>query len=144
MKSTLMLEDDPHCAEMLRDFLESHSFRVSWVTNGADGVRQILAQDFDVILCDLFMPQLPGDMFYKAVERTKAHLCHRFVFMTGYGAHPRYEAFIRNVKAPVLFKPFLLSDLLNMIDLILIKNCFYAPQNEQCFGLEVRGSVARR
>ena len=73
MKTVLMLEDDPHCTKLLREFLESHSFRVTCVTNGADGVRQILDQDFDILLCDLFMPHLPGDMFYKAVERTKAH-----------------------------------------------------------------------
>ena len=128
MKTVLMLEDDPHCAEMLRQFLESQSFQVTWVTNGADGVRKILNYDFDVVLCDLAMPHLPGDMFYMAVERTKAHLCHRFIFMTGYSANPKYEAFIRKVQAPVLFKPFLLSDLLNMIDLIFIKNCSYKPK----------------
>ena len=128
MKTVLMLEDDPHCAEMLRQFLTSHSFHVTWVTNGADGVRKVLDRDFDIVLCDLAMPHLPGDMFYMAVERTKAHLCHRFVFMTGYAANPKYEAFIRKVKAPVLFKPFLLSDLLNMIDLIWIRNCAYKPK----------------
>jgi len=128
MKTVLRSEDDPHCAEMLRDFLESQSFRVTCVTNGADGVRQILAQDFDILLCDLFMPHLPGDMFYKAVERTKAHLCNRFVFMTGYGANPKCEAFVRKVKAPVLLKPFRLSDLLGLIYRILMQQCFHKSQ----------------
>jgi DNA-binding response OmpR family regulator len=135
MKNILMLEDDPHCAEMLRQFLESHSFRVTWVTNGAEGVRKILHQNFEVLLCDLAMPQLPGDMFYMAVERTKPHLCQRFVFMTGHGANPKYEAFLRKVRTPVLFKPFLLSDLLNVMDLILAKNCSHKPQTSKASDL---------
>ena len=135
MKTVLMLEDDPHCTKLLREFLESHSFRVTCVTNGADGVRQILDQDFDILLCDLFMPQLPGDMFYKAVERTKAHLCKRFIFMTGYGANPKYEAFVRKVKAPVLLKPFLLSDLLGVIYGILMQDCFCKSQPRNTPGL---------
>jgi len=123
-----MLEDDSQCAEMLRSFLESHSFQVTCVTNGADGVRQILDQDFDVLLCDLFMPHLPGDMFYMAVERTKPRLCARFLFITGYGANPKYEGFIRKVKAPVLLKPFPMSELLGVIYGILMKDCFATGQ----------------
>jgi CheY-like chemotaxis protein len=134
-----MLEDDSHCAKMLRDFLESHSFRVTCVTNGADGVRQILDQDFDVVLCDLFMPHLPGDMFYMAVERTKPRLCRRFVFMTGYGANPKYEAFIDKVKAPVLLKPFLLSDLLGVIYGVLMQNCLYKNQTRTAADLMCSG-----
>jgi DNA-binding response OmpR family regulator len=128
MKTVLMLEDDSPCAEMLRGFLESHSFQVTCVTNGADGVRQILDRDFDILLCDLFMPHLPGDMFYMAVERTKPRLCSRFVFMTGYGANAKYEAFIRKVKAPVLLKPFAMSDLLAVIYGIFMKDCFSTSQ----------------
>lgn len=123
-----MLEDDAPCAQMLRGFLESQAFQVTCVTNGADGVRQILDRDFDILLCDLFMPHLPGDMFYMAVERTKPRLCGRFVFMTGYGANPKYEAFIRKVKAPVLLKPFAMSDLLGVIYEILMKDCFSTNQ----------------
>ncbi len=126
-----MLEDDAQCAEMLRTFLESRSFQVTGVTNGADGVRRILEQDYDILICDLFMPHLPGDMFYMAVERTKPYLCRRFIFMTGYGANPKYEAFINKVNAPVLFKPFSMSDLLDEIYGILMKDCFGKSQTRR-------------
>src|SRR5215813_2760786 len=102
LKSVLMLEDDLALAEMIRVFLQSHSFRVTHVTNGAEGLRKILDNDFDIVLCDMVMPNLPGDMFYLAVERTKKHLCRRFVFMTGHHANPKYDEFIRQVKGPML------------------------------------------
>src|SRR5215470_2514179 len=90
-KSVLMLEDDLALAEMIRVFLDSNYYRVTLVTNGADGLRKILDNDFDIILCDMVMPNLPGDMFYLAVERTKKHLCGRFVFTTGHLANPKYD-----------------------------------------------------
>jgi len=121
-KSILMLEDDVELAKMIHIFLGSNSFRVTRVTNGADGLRHILDRDFDIILCDLVMPNLPGDMFYLAVERTKPHLCRRFVFMTGHQANPKYDEFIRKVRAPMLWKPFLLSDLLSTIERTFERN----------------------
>jgi CheY-like chemotaxis protein len=120
--SVLMLEDDTEFGNMLRVFLESHSFRVTCVTSGVEGLRQILAREFDVILCDLVMPNLPGDMFYLAVERTKPHLLQRFVFMTGHQADPKWDAFIRKVGGLALWKPFLLADMLSAIQSILKKN----------------------
>jgi len=115
-KSILMLEDDLAFGEMIRGFLQSQGFRVTRVTNGAEGLRQIMDKDFDILLCDLVMPHLPGDMFYLAVERTKPHLCRRFVFMTGHQANPKYDEFIRKVKGSMLWKPFLLADLLSAIE----------------------------
>jgi len=122
VKSVLMLEDDLALADMLRVFLESNFFRVTHVTDGASGLRKILDNDFDILLCDMVMPNLPGDMFYLAVERAKKYLCSRFVFMTGHQANPKYDEFIRKVKGPMLWKPFLLSDLLSMLEHTVEKN----------------------
>jgi two-component system, NtrC family, sensor kinase len=84
-------------------------------------VREIMARDFDLILCDLVMPNLPGDMFYLAVERTKQHLCKRFVFMTGHRADPKWDGFIRKVGGVVIWKPFSLPKLVTMMQQVLSK-----------------------
>ncbi|HZR19851.1 MAG TPA: response regulator [Verrucomicrobiae bacterium] len=119
IKSVLMLEDDPQFSEMVRLFLESYPFRVTCVANGVEGLRQVMATDFDVILCDLVMPNLPGDMFYVAVQRTKKHLCKRFVFMTGFKTDPKWTKFLSTITSPVLGKPFSLADLLSTIQQVL-------------------------
>jgi CheY-like chemotaxis protein len=121
-KLVLLLEDDVEFGEMLSVFLESHSFSVVRVTNGADGLRQIMANNFDIILCDMVMPNLPGDMFYLAVQRTKPHLCKRFIFMTGHQADPKWDGFIRKVCGIMLWKPFQLADLLTTIQNTLNKS----------------------
>jgi CheY-like chemotaxis protein len=114
-ESILLLEDDAAFGESLQLFLESHSFTVTHVPDGAEGLRQIAGTDFDIILCDMVMPGLSGDQFYLAVERTKPHLCKRFVYMTERLADPRTEEFIRRVHGVTLQKPFPLAGLLTAI-----------------------------
>ncbi len=120
-KTVLLLDDDTQFAGLLRTFLSSHGFRVTCVGSGADGLRRIMSTDFDIILCDLVMPTLPGDMFYLAVERIKPRLCRRFIFISGHGADPKWDLFIRRVRGLVLWKPFSMLDLIATINSILAK-----------------------
>jgi DNA-binding response OmpR family regulator len=122
VKSVLMLEDDLDFAEMVRLFLESYDYHVTCVSNGVDGLRQVMAKEFDIILCDLVMPTLPGDMFYLAVERTKKRLCKRFIFMTGHKTDPQWSGFLSKVTGPTLGKPFALAELLSTIQTVLTEN----------------------
>lgn len=114
----LLIEDDLSFNEIIRDFLTESGYTVIAVLNGGDGIREVLAGDFSVILCDMVMPTLPGDMFYRAVERARPHLCNRFVFMTGHRSDAKIDDFIRSIHAHGLRKPFHLDDLLCTIHLI--------------------------
>ena len=89
------------------------------VANGVEGVREIMAMDFDVIICDMMMPKLPGDMFYLAVERTKPELCDRFIFITGYADNPKVSQFLSKTKSQVLIKPVNIEDLIQAIGIVL-------------------------
>src|SRR5437016_3136085 len=118
-KKILLLEDDREFATMLRVYLEDEAFKVTEVENGVEGLRKVMAGDFDIILCDMLMPNLAGDMFYMAVERTKPQLAKRFIFMTGHRGDPKWDAFVRKIGGVMLFKPFELHVLLETIHLVL-------------------------
>ncbi len=117
----LLLEDDPQFKEIMKEFLSSHGFEVVAVQNGVEGVHEVLASDFEVILCDMMMPTLPGDMFFRAVERMRPHLCDRFIFMTGHRGNPKINEFIRVVNGTMLAKPFHVEDLLEMIAFVQVR-----------------------
>jgi CheY-like chemotaxis protein len=119
IKSILLLDDDVEFVEALRALLESRNFLVTAVTNGAEGLREIMSLDFDVIICDLIMPHMPGDMFYLAVKKTKPHLCSRFIFITGYSENPRVDLFLKQVNGLVLIKPVLADEMESTISLVL-------------------------
>jgi DNA-binding NtrC family response regulator len=105
-RKVLMLEDDEDLTSLLARTLERVGCSVTVVSNGVEGLRHIMAGDFDLIVCDMVMPKLPGDMFFMAVERTKPHLCKRFLFMTGHTAEKRWDDFARAKGCLILWKPF--------------------------------------
>src|SRR5271154_5806679 len=111
--TVLVLEDDTDFANTLRDSLESLGYRLTIVPTGAEGIKQILATDFDAIVCDMVMPNFPGDMFYLAVQRTRPHLCKRFIFVSGHKDNEKIIQFIKQTKRIALWKPFEMQGLLD-------------------------------
>src|SRR3954468_2426987 len=76
-RTLLLVEDDVDFAAHLKLFLETSNFTVTLAKDGVEGLKKVMAADFDVIVCDMLMPNLPGNMFYMAVERTKPALTKR-------------------------------------------------------------------
>jgi CheY-like chemotaxis protein len=120
-RKVLLVDDDATFQEIMKDFLVECGYNVVAVQNGVEGVHEVLASDFEVILCDMMMPTLPGDMFFRAVERMRPHLCSRFVFMTGHRGNQKVNDFIQLVNGTILNKPFKVDDLLEMIAFIQVK-----------------------
>jgi len=125
-RKILVLEDDEAFRSFLKRLLVQEGFEVITVLNGVDGVHQVLAHDFDAILCDMVMPTLPGDMFYRAVERMRPHLCHRFIFMTGQYEQAKVKQFLANTGGTILLKPFQIDDLREMLAFVELRNLHLA------------------
>jgi DNA-binding response OmpR family regulator len=117
----LLLEDDEMLKAAIKEFLESHFYDVVAVSNGAEGVRAVLKQEFDIIVCDMMMPKLPGDMFYTAIERMRPHLCRRFIFITGHRGNPKINEFIKQVRGTMLAKPFRMDELFDAIGVLQVQ-----------------------
>ena len=118
----LLLDDDLELAETLKSLLQARNFLVTTVKNGVEGLREVMTMDFDVILCDMLMPTMPGDMFYLAVQKVKPHLCSRFLFITGNGGDHRTNDFLQKADGLVVFKPVPNDELVQMISLVLQRN----------------------
>jgi CheY-like chemotaxis protein len=115
-KTVLLLEDDAEFSAALKEMLEEQGYCVTVVPSGTEGIQRVLVSDFDAILCDMVMPNFPGDMFYRAVERSRPHLNKRFVFMTGHQDNPKVTKFIQDVRGTVLWKPFEMGKLFDALE----------------------------
>jgi CheY-like chemotaxis protein len=116
----LLLDDRDDFRDVLREYLESRLYEVTAVSNGVEGLREIMKDTFDLIVCDMMMPQLGGEMFYWAVTRVRPAARLRFIFFTGHKNDPKIQAFFQRVNATVLIKPFML-DALNAAILDVLK-----------------------
>jgi DNA-binding NtrC family response regulator len=118
-KTILLVEDDLQYSQILKEYLESFDYSVTVACDGVQGMKRIMEKDFDLIICDLLMPNLPGDMFYIGVERVKPQLAKRFIFITGHQNNPKIAEFVKKVRALTLFKPFEMHILIETIGVAL-------------------------
>jgi CheY-like chemotaxis protein len=102
----LLLDDDDDFRGVISDFLISRFYEVVGVTNGAEGLKEILKDPFDLIVCDMMMPQVNGEMFYWAVTRIRPAARLRFLFVTGHQNDAKVQSFFQRVDATVVTKPF--------------------------------------
>ncbi|MBI5497445.1 MAG: PAS domain S-box protein [Deltaproteobacteria bacterium] len=114
----LVVDDDPLVAVGLRRILQNdHDVQL------ADGGRAALAilaeQPFDVILCDLMMPDMTGMDLFAELKRRHPELVDRVVFISGGAFTPTGRAFLDSVNNPRLDKPVDMAALKRVIQQVL-------------------------
>ncbi len=111
----LIVDDEPALRRTLERVLRGMGYEV--VTAG-DALLAYEALDdtgVDLILLDLHLPQMSGDMFYLALVRRWPHLADRVVLMTG-DTYAETDHWPHDLRAcPMLFKPFTLDMLRNTV-----------------------------
>ncbi|WP_342381108.1 hybrid sensor histidine kinase/response regulator [Myxococcus stipitatus] len=104
-RRVLVVDDEPRVLDLMKRLLRGHELIT--VANGREAL-EYLSKDksFDVILCDLMMPELTGMDVYHAVQKTWPGLHERIVFISGGAFTPETKRFLQDVRNPVLAKPF--------------------------------------
>jgi two-component system cell cycle sensor histidine kinase/response regulator CckA len=94
----------------------SDDLEVTTAASGREALER-MEQDrgFDVVLCDLMMPDISGMDVYERVVELRPELALRFVFVTGGAFTERARAFVERVSLPVVEKPFVLTDLSRLL-----------------------------
>ena len=92
------------------------------VVDAADGrdALALLEDDlaFDVILCDLMMPQVDGPSVYAVLSETAPDLAERMVFISGGAFTSRAKDFVTATRALVVDKPFTRDKILGIVHAI--------------------------
>jgi CheY-like chemotaxis protein len=115
----LVVDDDIELALTYQELLQAHGYQASTAANGREALKLVLTSQVDAILCDLSMPELAGDLFYRAVGRARPRLLKRFIFLTANADNPLYESFLKSISAPVIAKPASVASVLGKLAAIL-------------------------
>ena len=110
----LAIDDDPVMRRGLRRLLERHHEVVT--AGGGDEALQLMRRStFDLVLCDVMMPQLLGpDVKARLVEQGNANAA-RFVYLTGGIFTDTARAAFDRAPAPCMSKPFAPAELMRVI-----------------------------
>jgi CheY-like chemotaxis protein len=107
----LVIDDDRQVASVVRRALAAEHDVVVETDGRAARDRLIGGETFDLILCDLSMPELSGIDLYEAVLAARPEVASRMVFLTGGAIGERTRAFLAETTIAIVEKPFTLGDL---------------------------------
>lgn len=102
----LVIDDEPAVGRTIQRLL-GKTCDVTVLTNGHAAISLLAGGDeFDVILCDISMPEVSGLVVYETVVAIRADLAHRFVFLSGDIHSSRTSEFFGSVPNARIDKPF--------------------------------------
>jgi PAS domain S-box-containing protein len=102
----LVIDDEPSVGRSLSRLIGSQH-QVTVVEGGREGIAKLCSSEtFDVILCDLMMPDITGMEVYERICESKPELAGRFIFITGGSFTPRSRQFLDAIPEQWIEKPF--------------------------------------
>lgn len=115
----LVVEDEPTVARLIADVLEDEGMHVDVLLDGREALERAERESYDLVICDMKMPGLDGQHFYKSLARNGNSLRDRFLFVTGdvMAAHTR--EFLKRNKLPHVAKPFRVEELTEKVRAVL-------------------------
>ena len=105
----LVVEDDAGVRQVCVRTLAAAGHDVAGAAGPATALRMIESTAFDLVLCDVVMPDFSGPELARRVKESRPEL--PFIFMTGYPADE-----LEGIEATVLRKPFEPHDLVSLIE----------------------------
>ncbi len=104
----LVIDDEVPIVNTMRELLGASS-DVTATTSAREALAAIETHEFDVILCDLMMPEKSGIEFYQQLRTERPELARRVVFMTGGAFTARAAEFLASIENRRVEKPFSLA-----------------------------------
>jgi len=112
----LVVDDDPLVARSIARALRP-THEVTTARSAGEALSRLeRGEPFDVVVCDLMMPQMTGMELYQRVKGTDPRLADRFVFVTGGAFTDGARDFLARTPNPCLEKPFDFPLLRELID----------------------------
>ena len=111
----LLIEDDALLAESLSELLRD-TYQVTVSEDGGSAMRLIESQQvFDVIICDLVMPEMGGVALLSLLQTKWPSIIDKFILTSGYSEREEIENLHKNYRVPILSKPYPIQKLLTLI-----------------------------
>lgn len=114
-RHVLFIDDEPRLLKLVsRLFGDVHDFVAC--DSGAEALEHMRREQFDVVVCDVMMPELNGKDLHEQSALIDPEYPGRFVFVTGGAYTDPMDQFLRTVPNTCIPKPFAREELLEAIE----------------------------
>ena len=121
-KKILVIDDEELITKSLLKLLNSQGYITAVVRNGKEALNKVKEIDFDLIICDVRMPEMGG---IETVEEIRAHLKKSNkksipeILITGYADLEKYQKAIELKVADYIYKPFDTTEFLRVVKKVI-------------------------
>lgn len=101
----LLVDDEPALLQAYRRMF-ANEFEVEVAASGAEALEVLQAdQSFDLIICDVVMPDIDGIKFREALVEQMPQLVARTIFISGGPVDERHREFVKSLPEGIIEKP---------------------------------------
>jgi len=122
MKRILLIEDNENVRENTAEILELAGYEMETAENGKVGAEKAIKGDFDLIICDIMMPELDGYGVLHILNKNPKTSSIPFIFLTAKAEQSDFRKGMNLGADDYLTKPFDETELMNAIKLRLSKS----------------------
>lgn len=130
IKKILIIDNNEDINNLFKGYLEQNGFKVDAYTEPLDALCHFKKDIYDIILLDLKMPLLDGISMYKELKKIdkKITIC---LITANIMYLEQLKEKIPNIEKFIIYKPILLRNLKDKIDLLILeKNSMYISQRQ--------------
>ena len=104
--TVLVVDDEVEMAELLADILRSAGYQAHATSSATAALNWLQDNACDFVFCDMRMPQMDGQAFWRELQQHYPQLARRTAFITGDTLSANIEPFLTDCGQPCLEKPF--------------------------------------
>ncbi|MHC4780919.1 MAG: hybrid sensor histidine kinase/response regulator, partial [Planctomycetota bacterium] len=122
----LIVDDEEVLVEMMENFLKFKGCEVDRAPDGEAGLSKISKNAYDIILCDIKMPNMNGREMVKQLQEKDPSALEKIVICSGDTVSPDTQSFLRDSGLRTLNKPFTLKELAATLKSVLSDTYYLA------------------
>ena len=123
----LVIDDDLRIINLVSKYLNQEGYEMETAAEVRTALSIIEGKDFDFVICDIKIPEMGGDDFYRVVKEKYPSLADRIIFLTGDTLGDATRTFIDSVTNPLIEKPFQLNELKEEIVKVISQDGVITP-----------------
>jgi len=117
-KAILLVDDDDLILKLLQKILGTWPATIDISTNGKEALSKLASRNFDLLICDVKMPEMNGQELFKHIQENALLPSERIIFLTG-DKGDAVKEFLDASGCYYLYKPIQFMDFSSQVQAVL-------------------------
>jgi two-component system, NtrC family, sensor kinase len=115
-RTALVVDDEDQVRAVLQMAVRALGYEAEAAVSGQEALGCLARRSYDVVICDLRMPDMTGDEVFRICREQPPEVARRFVFLSGCSGGERSADFANASGQPCLLKPCRIADVQAAVD----------------------------